>query len=177
MVLATRSVAAESRVGTAIAVSLLLHAAGLGVFLHRVGSAAKGKEEVITDVELLLEARRQGRPVQVAKLQKAPSMKDFLKLALPALPKVEPARGPLEVKLPEVPKSLMDIAKPKLDDRGRLKTESKLDALDLGKKRVDLAKVDQPLVDRQVRAPIAAAKLEEIGPPRAMSTGPHSSSR
>ncbi|MFH1724341.1 MAG: TonB family protein [Elusimicrobiota bacterium] len=156
-----RGISAEARVPGAIAVSIVLHVAGMGGFLYHSGKKAGEKVEVITDVELLIEQRAQRRAAMRAQPE-PPSMKDFLKMALPKMPKVR-VGGPLQVKAPEIKKSLMNIPQPELKDRGRLKDASKMNALDLSRERVKLAKVAQPLVDRETKALGALPKLAEIG--------------
>ena len=155
----------EPRVPAALIVSAALHVAGFAVFLHYTEKVSREGTKVLSDVELLMEEeQREDKPMRQRKAE-APSMKDFLKLALPAVPKLA---APLEIKAPEQQRTLMEIPKLKLDeDRGRVQTPPKLAALDLGSRRMELAKVAQPLVGRESSPMMAMPKLEEVGTQKA----------
>jgi protein TonB len=155
-----RGFGSEARVPAALGVSIALHAAGLAAFLAFTEKASREGVRVITDVELLIEQERKGQPLPAAARPPAPSMSDFLKLALPAIPR---ASAPLEVKAPELERKLMDIPQPKLEDRGRMAAGPKLEGLDLGRRRMDVAKVAAPLVERDSRLMASLPALEEVG--------------
>jgi periplasmic protein TonB len=93
-----------------------------------------------------------------------PSLKDFLKMALPSIPKV---RAPLDVSAPDMKRDLMKIPDMKLEDKGRLKDPSKMAALDLSQRRLNLAKVAAPLEEARRQMAMDMPKLEEIGTRRA----------
>ena len=151
----------RARVPASLVVSVILHAAGLAFFMRMSFKPAEEKLQAIDDVDLLVQEEERKAEAPARPKAPPPSIKDFLKLALPAVPK--PAiRMPMEAKLIESEKKLIDLI-PKLEDKGKLREPRKLDALDLGKKRPDLAKIE-PLVDEHKTRTLAALpKLEEVG--------------
>lgn len=155
----------EARLPATVTTSLLLHAAVLVGYIQLTKAGPKAAGRVIGDVDLLIKVRASAaaaRPVQKAS---PPSLMNFLKLALPAMPKVA---APLEVKPVEtLKKSLIDVPD-KLDDKGRLKRLAALEPLDLGKTRTAAPKLDAGKLDSARRAvPEALPKLEEVGARRA----------
>ncbi len=150
-----------ARAPAALVVSVILHAAGLAFFMRLSFKPAEERLQTIDNVDLLVQEEEKKAEAPARPKAPPPSMKDFLKLALPAVPK--PAlQMPLEAKLIEPEKKLRDV-NPKLEDKGKLKEPQKLDALDLTKKRPDLAKIE-PLVDEHKARTLAALpKLEEVG--------------
>ncbi|MBI3299034.1 MAG: hypothetical protein HYZ75_12765 [Elusimicrobia bacterium] len=150
---------AGPRVPVALGVSLAVHALGLVGFLKLSFKPEEAPIQAIENVDLMVqEEERKAAPAR--QRLPPPSMKEFLRLALPSIPK--PAM-PMDVKAQVSEKKLVDL-QPKLEDRGRMKELQKLDSLDLGKKRPDLARI-APLIDqkREARALAAMPKLEEIG--------------
>lgn len=149
-----------ARLPVSIMTSLALHAAGLAAYLHMAHMSHGRHARVIGNVDLLIQVRKAAAlPKPLEKASTPPSTWNFLKMALPAVPKVVPQR--LEVKVPEVKKTLMGA--PKLEDKGRREAQAKLEALDLSQKRVEMAKVDQKLETRRVQALAALPQLEEVG--------------
>jgi len=155
----------ETRVPMALVLSIAIHGAGVLGFMHVSLKGTTEKVTELTGIELMDEAIKKNQPKALtprAELRKQLA-KDFFKMAMPKMPKLEPKRIPLDVRAPETHRSLMDLAKPKLSDRGRLKAQPKL-ALDLSRKKVLAQKmIAEPLVDRARAAPMALPKLEEIG--------------
>ncbi|MBI5597786.1 MAG: TonB family protein [Elusimicrobia bacterium] len=149
------------RVPVALGVSLAVHALGLVGFMRLSFNPAEEPLQVIENVDLMVEEQER-KEAAAPKPKAPPSMKDFLKMALPAVPKPE-LRGPLDVKLPVEERKLLDMT-PKLEDKGRLKEPQKLAALDLDRQRPDLAKIAEPLTERREAKTLAALpKLEEVG--------------
>ena len=157
------AIGVEARVPAALGFSIAFHAAGLAVFLVMTEKASREAVQQIDDVMLMEQELEKERPkAQAGSRPPAPSLKDFLKLALPSRPA---ALKTLEAQLPE--RKLMELAERKLEDRGRKSFEPKLAGLDLGRKRVDLAKIAEPLAERRNSAAEALPKLEEVGLRRA----------
>lgn len=150
-----------ARVPVALGFSLAVHALGLVAFMRLSFKPAEEPLQVIENVDLMVqEAEKKEVPVEKPKAP-PPSIKDFLKMALPAVPKS--SLRPMDVKIPVEEKRLMDMS-PKLEDKGRIKEPQKLAALDLERKRPELAKLSEPLVDRREAKTLAALpKLEEVG--------------
>lgn len=148
------------RVPAAVSFSVVLHVAGMAAFLWLAEKKAKVEFAVISDVELLLE--RKTSPARVRR-RKAPSMKDFLKMALPARSR---ALRSMDVKAPPLRRKPLEVPKLKLKDRGKLDTGPKM-KIDMGKRRIQLAKLDQALAGRKPRSLAALPKLEEVGTRRA----------
>ncbi|TBR17951.1 TonB family protein [bacterium] len=166
MVTAIQTYKGESptRVPSALALSVALHLAGLAAFL-RISAAppAEAPIQAIENVDLLVEEKEEAKKAEPARPKVAPpSMKDFLRLALPSVPKAMPKM--LDAAVPLEDRRLMDMT-PKLDDRGRIKEPEKLAALDMERKRPTLAKLDAALPEerRPTRTLAALPKLEEVG--------------
>lgn len=151
------------RVPAALALSIGLHAAGLALFLRVAAAPPEEAVQAIENVDLLVEERPEERKDEPARPKTPPpSMKDFLKLALPSVPKPMPRMMDAQVPLEE--RKLADLT-PKLDDRGRMKEPQKLEALDMERKRPTLARLDADLpAERRPSQTLAALpKLEEVG--------------
>lgn len=148
----------EARLPVSVTASLALHVGGFAGYLLLNSAAQKAPLQVISDVDLLIAAPR---PAPSAP-KPLPTMRDFLKLALPAVPRPAPS-APLEVKAPEIKRKLLELAQPKLDDRGRLQKAAALEALDISKRRESLARIDEAPLAHESRAPMELPKLEEVG--------------
>ncbi len=155
----------ETRVPASVMTSMALHVGGFAAYLLFFQTAQKADLRIITDVDLLVAPPPETRAQEAAPKPPPPaSIRDFLKLALPSIPKPAPAHVPLEVKAPELRKALMDMPQPKLEDRGRLQKAAAIEALDLDRRRESLAKVDAGLSLRASRAaPILGPRLDEVG--------------
>lgn len=149
------------RVPVALGVSLAVHALGLVGFMRLSFKPAEEPLQVIENVDLMVQEAEKREALPQKPKAPPPSIKDFLKMALPAVPKS--SLRPMDVKIPVEEKRLMDLS-PKLEDKGRIKEPQKLAALDLDRKRPELAKLSEPLVDRREAKTLAALpKLEEVG--------------
>lgn len=83
-------------------------------------------------------------------------------MALPIIPRPAELQR-LEVKVPEVKRALMKEPE-KLKDMGRRKVSEKIDALDLGARRVEAAKIEEAFPTRRAAAALAELpRLEEVG--------------
>lgn len=148
------------RVPVAFGISLAIHALGLVGFMRLSFKPPAENLQVIDNVDLMVQEEERKAAAPQRPRMPPPSMKDFLKLALPSIPK---AIQPMDIKLPVEEKRLLDLS-PKLEDRGRIKEAQKLASLDLDKRRPDLAKIAEPLVEKHdARALAALPKLEEVG--------------
>lgn len=154
----------DSGVPASVLVSVCLHVLGMIAFFRMGTLGPKADEVTVNDVELMVEERKEdpAKPKAVARRaqQRQKLAKDFLKLALPSMPK---PRVPLEVKAPELERRPMEIPKESLRDRGKLQNAPKMAALDLSKERPALAKIQAPLIERERRVPAALPKLDEVG--------------
>jgi TonB family protein len=148
----------QARLPVSLSASLILHAGGLGLYLQLARLAPKTTTKVISDVDLLIQVKKLA-PAQPAKRLAAPTMKDFLKMALPAIPKAAPRQ--MEAKLPDIKRPLMPTQK--LEDRGRRAELAKVESLDLSKRRVDATRIESKLESRKTAALAALPRLEEVG--------------
>lgn len=157
----------QTRVPLALVLSMGLHAAGLALFLRHAAAPAEAPVQAIENVDLLVEEQEEKKAEPVRPKMAPPSMKDFLRLALPAIEKPMPKM--MDAAVPVEERRLVDMT-PKLDDRGRIKEPAKLEALDMDRKRPTLAKLDAALPDERRPAKTLAALpklLEEVGGARA----------
>jgi len=141
-----------------VTASMILHVGGILLFVHISQIGTKAKSVDIQNVDII----RVFKPTPVPQVKvKAPppTIKDFLKMALPAVHR--PQLMTMQAKLPEIPRPLLQ-ATPKLEDRTRLQ-QAKLEALDLNKRRVDAARIDAKLEERHTTALAALPRLEDVG--------------
>lgn len=157
----------ETRVPTALVLSIGLHAAGVALFIRQAAAPTEAPIQAIENVDLLVEEQEEKKAEPARPKMAPPSMKDFLRLALPSVQKPMPRMMDAAVPLEE--RRLVDMT-PKLDDRGRIKEAAKLEALDMDRKRPTLAKLDADLpAERRPAKTLAALPklLEEVGGARA----------
>lgn len=153
--------AGTPRIPVSVVTSVGLHAAGLFVFMHMSQMAKKHDLRVISNVDLLIRVHKPVLPQPMPKTVTPPSTWNFLKMALPAVPKIEPRA--LDIKRLGVKKDLMKVA-PKLQDKGKLAEMPKLEDMDLNRKRLDMAKIEQKYETHKTAAALAALPpLEEVG--------------
>jgi len=155
--------AVEARLPVSVVASLSLHAGGLLLYLLVHQASQTVDIRTITDVDLIVAAAQPPRALAPRPAPAPVSMKDFLKMALPSIPKPQAPSVPLELKLPETQRRLMALDAPKLDDRGRLQKTQALAALDLGRKRDPLARLELGAPLREARAPALEAPLADVG--------------
>lgn len=142
--------------------SVLLHGAFILAYLQVSQTAKKDSLRVISNVDLLIQVHKPGVP-PAAKAPAVPSTWNFLKMALPSLPKPEAALQQMATQLPAKRKPLL-METEKLEDKGKRETKAKLDALDLGRRRVEAAKVSDSFIARKPPAAMAQLpRLEEVG--------------
>jgi TonB family protein len=165
LVVGTQETGGSGRVGVAIGVSLVLHVGGMAGFLYLDAKRDKSVEVAISDVELHFEQEQQkAQPARARKRPPPASMKDFLKMALPSVRKT---RSLAQIDRPKIERTLMEMPKAKLRDRGRMQNVPKMN-LDLNKRRASMAKLNaQPLTQRRSSQLAALPKLEEVGTRRA----------
>lgn len=153
-----------ARLPLSVTLSVALHAGGAAFWLGLNQMTQESRLRIISNVELLVP---EIRPVAAPALRRAPtppSTWNFLKMALPAVPK---RVAPLELRAPQTQKRvIMDVPR-RLEDKGRIRKEASLDqALDLSRKRAaSLAQWDAGRAEeRRARASLAELpKLEEVG--------------
>ncbi|MBI5623617.1 MAG: TonB family protein [Elusimicrobia bacterium] len=152
------------RMPVSVVTSVVLHGGLFLLYLQNVQTAKKEPLKVISDVDLLVQVRKAAAiPAAKAAAPAAPTMMNFLKLALPGVERTAAPKS-VEVKLPERAKMLLPEPE-RIQDKGRKQAEAKLESLDLGRKRADAAKVvagPEP-EQRRVSALAEAPRLEEVG--------------
>ena len=158
----------QLRLPSTMAASMVLHVGALLGYVRMEQLAPKPMRDVkISGVDIITHVHTQlPHQAPVVKPRQAISKLDIFKMALPAIPKVA---APLDLKPIEAPKpKLMDLAE-KLEDKGRLKTAAKIEALDLGRKLAPMAQLDASRLEASAHhaIPTDAPKLEEVGMRRA----------
>lgn len=148
------------RLPVSVVTSLGLHAGLLAGYVYTAQLAKTEGVRVISNVELMIQVRRAAAVPRAAAKAPPPSTWNFLKMALPAIPRIEPQR--MEVKLPEIRKVKLPEAA-KLEDRGRREAAPKLESLDLSQKRVEMAKLEARVETRRAQALAELPRLEEVG--------------
>lgn len=160
--IATMDAVKEPRMPVAAVASIAIHALLFLLFLYTAKKAADGPTHVISDVDLIIKVKEQATPPSAEQRVKATTM-DFLKLALPSIPKVQ-APKMMDVAVPQDRKPIMPEIPNKIEDRGRLQEVPKLAGVDLGSRALDMAKVDAKIPTRRAAAIAEAPKLvEEVG--------------
>lgn len=153
----------DSGVPASVLVSIAIHVLGMIMFI-RMGKVGPVVDKVtINDVELMIEQEKENPAKPKPRVRRRKMTKNFLKLALPSIPK---PRARMEVEAPKRERIVMQMPHQALKDR-RMKVRPKMAALDLSKKRAGLAKIQAPLVERKSRNIQALPKLAEIGMKRA----------
>lgn len=150
------------RLPGSVVASIALHAAALGLWLYTMQQAAKHHVTIVNNVEFIKVNKQLPTPSRnLAKQQQANTTFDFLKMALPSIPKVAaPKLAPVE--LPKTVRQ-MQVQTPKLQDKGRLDTGPKLD-MDLTRDHsLDAAKIEAKIPTRRVNALANMPRLEEVG--------------
>lgn len=148
------------RLPGSVVASIAAHAAVLGLWLYATTLAQKETLRVISNVDFMVQVRKPVAAPRAAAARKAQSTFDFLKMALPSIPKIEPKR--LEVKIPEPKRNLMK-AEAKLLDRGKIAAGPKLEELELASKRPEIAKIEAKTERRSAATLAQMPRLEEIG--------------
>lgn len=147
------------RIPFSVVGSIALHGAALALYIYTVQLQHHNQSRAVGNVDLIVV--KKPLPVAAVPRQAAPppNMFNFLKMALPAIPKIEAQR--LEVK---VPQHELKMQTPKLEDRGRLQ-KNDLAKLNMDEKRPELNALDVGAVKtkRSAAALAALPKLEEVG--------------
>ncbi len=141
-----------------VTASMALHVGGIFLFVHISQIGIKAKSVDIQNVDIIRVFKPTPAP-QVKVKAPPPTIKDFLKMALPAVHR--PQLMTMQAKLPDIRRPLLQ-ATPKLEDR-HMQQLAKLDALDLNKRRVDEARIDTKLEERHTTALAALPRLEDVG--------------
>ena len=135
---------------------MILHLAGMTLFIYKVEQQTEVESRVIDDVDILEEEERKTFKPKSRRARRKEMAKKFLNLALPTRP---PGLRRVRMKTPESRKLMMDVPKLKLNDR-KLRKEMK--KLDLSKNRAKMVTIDRALKLRDRRAPVALPKLAEV---------------
>ncbi len=148
-----------TKLPASVAISLGLHGGALVLLALLMRAAPKQAPRIVEGVELLTQARK---PAVLSAPKPPPlSTMDFLKLALPSTSRAA-APAQLSIAVPRRKIALADA--PKLEDRAP-RNLPKLEALDLGARPADAAKLDVKIEGRRRAVATLAAlpRLEEVG--------------
>ena len=140
----------------------MLHGLLFFAYLNLVLLRPESRRIVISNVDLLLQEKE-------AQLPRAPVNKtlDFLKLALPRIPKMEAARAPvmpvIDIKTPEARRKTFDLPQNLRERSGRVQERERLE-MDTAKRAASAMNADLGI--RAERSAVALApkiELEEVG--------------
>ncbi|MBI3552048.1 MAG: TonB family protein [Elusimicrobia bacterium] len=150
---------ASVRLPVSMMTSLALHAGAFAAYFYASQVGPRATTHMIGNVDLMIEVHHAVPPPSAAPKQVTPpSTWNFLKMALPAVPKM----AQLEVKAPEISRVKPLSLEPKLQERARKDAAPKLAKLDLGEKRVDMAKLEAKIEARRAAA-LSMPRLEDVG--------------
>lgn len=153
----------SARLPTAFLASAAFHGGALGLLMYAAQVSRKSAPRVISNVDLLIQVKKPLQaPTEPAPAKPKQSTFDFLKLALPSVPKAAAPRM-VDVKLPELRKPIMPEIPDKIVERARKQDAPKLDGLDLGRRDADMARIEAKIPARRAAALAEAPKLEEVG--------------
>lgn len=122
---------------------------------------------VLTNVDLLVQEKEERAPKPANKTL------DFLKLALPKMPKIEMAQAPrmpsIEIKTPEARRKNFELPQKLLERSGRVQNQEKLE-MDTEKRAVSAVNADLGIkAERSAMALAPRIELEEVGLKKAPS--------
>lgn len=144
----------------------LFHGLLFFLYLNFVLLAPETRNIVISNVDLLLQEKE-------ARVPKAPGNKtlDFLKLALPKIPKIEVVQAPrlpsIEIKAPEARRKNFDLPQKLIERSGRVQAQERLE-MDTAKRAVSAINADLGIkAERATAALSPKIELEEVGAKRA----------
>ncbi|MBI4375960.1 MAG: energy transducer TonB [Elusimicrobia bacterium] len=148
------------RMPVSVVGSIGLHGAVMGLLFYSGSFTKKENMRVISNVDLIVPVKKPvALPQPIARTPTPPSTWNFLKMALPTAPKIEPK--PLNIESRIARQNLMK-AEPKLQDKGRMNAGPKIEQLDLDNRRLDMAEVDIKTESRKA-ALAQLPRLEEVG--------------
>lgn len=151
----------ESRLPQTLSISMVLHATGVGVWLYMNQISKENQSRVISNVELMVAVRP-----AAARAPMPPSTWNFLKMALPSVPR----QAPLEVQAPKELRPKIAQDRMLQENQERLRKSLALEAeKDLGHHRASLEALNAADLNTHVtHARLAeASRLEEVGTHRA----------
>ncbi|MBI5743020.1 MAG: TonB family protein [Elusimicrobia bacterium] len=154
-------------VNYSIVASVSFHALLFFLYFHFVLSAPETRNIVLSNVDLIMQEKEQAKVKENKPLS-------FLKLALPAIPKIAAPEAPrlptLDIKTPDRHRAAMDLPKTLSERSGRVTQAQKLE-MDAGG-RVSTSIKDAGLdikADRSAQAMAPRIELEEVGIKKAPS--------
>jgi len=142
--------------------AVLFHGLIFFAYLNFVLLRSETRNIVISNVDLLLQEKEaQTPPTPVRKTL------DFLKLALPKIPKIETVRAPvmpaIDIKTPETRRKSFDLPQNLRERSGRAQTQEKLE-MDTAKRAASAMSADLGLkAERSAVALAPRIELEEVG--------------
>jgi len=146
--------------------AVLFHGLLFFLYLNFVLLVPETRNIVISNVDLLLQEKE-------ARVPKAPGNKtlDFLKLALPKIPRIETAQAPrlpvIDIKAPEARRKNFDLPQKLLERSGRVRTQERLE-MDTAKRAASAMSADLGIKAERATAALAPRiELEEVGMKRA----------
>ncbi|MBI4801788.1 MAG: energy transducer TonB [Elusimicrobia bacterium] len=146
------------------AVAILFHGFMFFLYLNFVLLKPETKDILISNVDLLLQEKTAAAPGPKPVRNKT---FEFLKMALPAIPKIEAApafRLPtIDIKTPEVRRTAVAVAQKLPERSGRLQAQEKLE-MDIRLRRTAAINADLGIkAERTAVAPAPRIELEEVG--------------
>ena len=142
--------------------AVLFHGLLFFFYVNFVLLAPETRNIIISNVDLLLQEKE-------VRVPKAPGNKtlDFLKLALPKIPKIEAAAAPrlpvIDIKAPETRRKSFDLPQKLLERSGRVQAQERLD-MDTSKRAATALNADLGIKAEHVIAALAPRiELDEVG--------------
>jgi TonB family protein len=142
--------------------AFLFHGLLFFVYINFVLLGPQTRNIVINNVDLLLQEKE-------PRIPRAPANKtmDFLKLALPRIPKIETVQAPrmpaIEIKTPEAHRKSFDLPQKLLERSGRVQARERLE-MDTAKRAVSAMNADLGIKAERAAAALAPKiELEEVG--------------
>ncbi|MFA6433341.1 MAG: energy transducer TonB [Elusimicrobiales bacterium] len=146
--------------------AVLFHGLLFFLYLNFVLLAPETRNIVISNVDLLLQEKE-------ARVPRAPGNKtlDFLKLALPKIPKIEAAPAPkppvIDIKAPEARRKNFELPQKLLERSGRVQAQERLD-MNAARRETSALSADLGIkAERSAAALAPKIELEEVGMKRA----------
>jgi TonB family protein len=150
----------ETRMPVAAVASIAVHLALFMAFLWSAQKASDGTKQIVANVDLIIPMKKMDLPQPLEQKAKQTTL-DFLKLALPAIPRAAAPKA-ITMNLPDVRKPIAPELPNKIVERKRMDMP-KLAGMDLGSRNADIAKLDVSAPARRTAAIAAAPVLEEVG--------------
>lgn len=152
----------EARMPVAAVASIIVHALLFMMFLWSAHKASDGTKQIVANVDLIIPVKKMAVLPQPVEQKAKQTTLDFLKLALPAMPRTA-APKMISAPLPDSRKPIAPAIPDKIVERKRVDMPT-LAGMDLGSRNADIAKLNLEAPARRAATMEASApKLEEVG--------------